>query len=36
MMDAYWGFLTFYVWVLFKEPRGVPRIASDILIARNT
>jgi hypothetical protein len=27
LMDAYFGFLTFYVWVLFKEPRWLPRIA---------
>jgi hypothetical protein len=26
-MDAYFGFLTFYVWVLFKERRLLPRIA---------
>lgn len=26
LMDAYCGFLTFYVWLLFKEPRWLPRI----------
>jgi hypothetical protein len=27
LLDAYFGFLTFYVWVLFKEPRWFPRVA---------
>jgi hypothetical protein len=27
LMDAYFGFLTFYVWVFFKEPRWLARIA---------
>lgn len=27
LMDAYCGFLTFYVWVFFKEPHGLPRVA---------
>ena len=27
LMDAYFGFLTFYVWVFCKESRWVPRIA---------
>ena len=27
MMDAYFGFLTFYVWVFFKESRWFARIA---------
>lgn len=27
MLDAYFGFLTFYVWVFYKELRWVPRIA---------
>jgi hypothetical protein len=27
LMDAYCGFLTFYVWVCFKESRLLPRIA---------
>jgi hypothetical protein len=26
VMDAYCGFLTFYVWVLYKEMRTLPRI----------
>jgi len=25
LMDAYFGFLTFYVWVFFKESRLLPR-----------
>ena len=32
LMDAYCGFLTFYVWVLFKEARWLPRIAWFIAI----
>ncbi len=32
LMDAYCGFLTFYVWVLFKEPRWLPRIAWFVAI----
>jgi predicted permease len=31
-MDAYFGFLTFYVWVFYKEPRWVPRAAWFIAI----
>jgi hypothetical protein len=31
-MDAYCGFLTFYVWVLFKEARWLPRIGWFIAI----
>lgn len=27
LFDAYFGFLTFYVWVLFKEARWLPRVA---------
>ena len=27
MFDAYWGFITFYVWVFYKESRWLPRIA---------
>lgn len=27
LIDAYYGFLTFYVWVLWKEPRALPRLA---------
>jgi len=26
LMDAYCGFLTFYVWLLFKERRWLPRL----------
>ena len=37
LMDAYFGFLTFYVWVFFKEPRPLPRIAwfAAIMILGN-
>jgi Protein of unknown function (DUF1475) len=27
LLDAYFGFLIFYVWVFFKESRPLPRIA---------
>ena len=26
LIDAYYGFITFYVWVLWKEPRALPRL----------
>jgi hypothetical protein len=26
LLDAYYGFLTFYVWVLWKETRTLPRV----------
>jgi len=26
LFDAYWGFLTFYVWVAYKETGGLSRI----------
>jgi Protein of unknown function (DUF1475) len=26
VMDAYFGFLTFYVWVYYKEMRALPRL----------
>ncbi len=26
MLDAYFGFITFYVWVLYKERRWLPRV----------
>jgi len=26
LIDAYYGFLTFYVWVLWKETRALPRV----------
>jgi predicted permease len=32
LIDAYYGFLTFYIWVLWKEPRAVPRIGWFIAI----
>jgi Protein of unknown function (DUF1475) len=32
LMDAYFGFLTFYVWVFFKEPRRLARIAWFLAI----
>jgi hypothetical protein len=31
-IDAYCGFLTFYMWVLFKEPRWLPRVAWFVAI----
>lgn len=32
LWDAYFGFLTFYVWVLYKEPRPLARILWFVLI----
>jgi isoprenylcysteine carboxyl methyltransferase (ICMT) family protein YpbQ len=32
MLDAYFGFLTFYVWVFYKELRWLPRIGWFIAI----
>jgi hypothetical protein len=32
LIDAYYGFLTFYMWVLWKEPRALPRIGWFIAI----
>lgn len=32
LIDAYYGFFTFYVWVLWKEPRALPRAAWFIAI----
>jgi Protein of unknown function (DUF1475) len=32
LLDAYFGFLTFYVWVFFKESRPLPRIAWFVAI----
>jgi hypothetical protein len=26
MCDAYFGFITFFMWVLYKEPRWLPRV----------
>lgn len=32
MCDAYFGFLTFYVWVFYKEPRWLPRVLWFVAI----
>lgn len=32
LIDAYYGFITFYVWVLWKERRVVPRILWFVAI----
>ena len=32
MLDAYFGFLTFYAWVLFKEPGWLPRAVWFVAI----
>jgi isoprenylcysteine carboxyl methyltransferase (ICMT) family protein YpbQ len=32
MLDAYFGFLTFYVWVFYKEQRWLPRMSWFIAI----
>jgi len=32
LLDAYAGFITFYVWVVYKEPRLLSRIVWFILI----
>lgn len=32
LIDAYYGFLTFYVWVWFKEPRAIARAGWFIAI----
>ena len=32
MIDAYYGFLTFYVWVAWKEQRAVPRVGWFVAI----
>ena len=32
LFDAYYGFITFYVWVVYKEPRWVPRVLWLIAI----
>lgn len=31
-IDAYYGFVTFYMWVLWKEPRALPRIGWFVAI----
>jgi len=32
LIDAYYGFLTFYVWVLWKETRALPRLLWFVAI----
>ena len=32
LVDAYYGFITFYVWVLWKEPRAMPRVGWFVAI----
>ena len=32
LIDAYYGFITFYVWVLWKERRALPRILWFVAI----
>ena len=32
LIDAYYGFFTFYVWVLWKETRALPRAAWFVAI----
>jgi hypothetical protein len=32
LIDAYYGFLTFYVWVFYKEPRALPRVGWFVAI----
>jgi hypothetical protein len=32
LLDAYFGFLTFYVWVCFKEHRWLPRVGWFVAI----
>jgi uncharacterized protein DUF1475 len=32
LLDAYYGFITFYVWVLWKERRWLPRIGWFVAI----
>lgn len=32
LIDAYYGFLTFYVWVFYKEARALPRIGWFVAI----
>jgi hypothetical protein len=32
LFDAYYGFITFYVWLAYKEPRWLPRIGWLIAI----
>ena len=32
LIDAYYGFLTFYAWVFYKEPRALPRVGWFVAI----
>jgi len=32
LFDAYWGFVTFFVWVCFKQTSGVARVAWFVAI----
>jgi hypothetical protein len=32
LIDAYYGFITFYAWVLWKEVRALPRVSWFIAI----
>jgi hypothetical protein len=32
LFDAYWGFITFYVWVVYKETRWVSKISWLVAI----
>jgi hypothetical protein len=32
LIDAYYGFITFYVWVFYKERRALPRIGWFVAI----
>ena len=32
LVDAYYGFITFYVWVLWKETRALPRVLWFVAI----
>ena len=32
LLDAYFGFITFYVWVLWKEARALPRLSWFVAI----
>jgi hypothetical protein len=32
LIDAYYGFITFYAWVFYKEPRAVARIGWFVAI----
>ena len=32
LIDAYYGFITFYMWVLWKETRSLPRVGWFIAI----